>query len=61
MRNPLNFFVELVRQPVWIPVWLLVLMLVNVASVAFWEEPLARLILAAFVVSAMLMMALSGS
>ena len=58
MRNPLKFFVELVQQPVWIPVWVLTLMIVNVASAGFWNESLAKLIFAAFMLSAMLMMGL---
>jgi len=58
MRNPFTFFVELVRQSAWIPIWVFTLMLVNMASVAFWEEPLARLILATFMLSALLMMGL---
>lgn len=58
MRNPLRFFVELMHQPVWIPVWVLFLMIVNVASIAFWHEPVAQLILTSFLTSAMLMMGL---
>ncbi len=58
MRNPFRFFVELIQQPVWIPVWLLILMIVNVASVGFWNEFLAKVIFAAFMLSAMLMMGL---
>jgi len=58
MRNPLLFFVELLRQPAWVPAWVMLLMLANLASVAFWTHPAARIILATFVVSAMLMMAL---
>jgi signal transduction histidine kinase len=58
LRNPLRFFVELVRQPVWIPIWVLFLMIVNVASIGFWHEPVAQLIFASFLMSAMLMMGL---
>ncbi len=58
LRNPLEFFVELVRQPVWIPIWVLFLMIVHIASVGFWHEPVARLIFANFLMSAMLMMGL---
>lgn len=58
MRNPFHFFTELLRQPVWIPVWVMALMAVNAASVAFWDEPLARAIFAVFMLSAMLMMGL---
>lgn len=58
MRNPLKFFVELMRQPTWIPVWVFYLMLINMASVIYWYEPLAKLIFITFMVSAMLMMGL---
>jgi len=58
MRNPSRFFVELIQQRVWIPVWALILMTVNVASAGFWSEPLAKVILATFMLSAMLMMGL---
>jgi hypothetical protein len=56
MRNPLHFFVELRRQPAWVGAWVLALMLVNLTSIGFWEEPLARLIFWIFLISAMLMM-----
>ncbi len=58
MRNPFRFFLELMRQPVWIPLWVFFLMLVNMASVAFWSEPLAKVIFITFMVSAGLMMGL---
>jgi len=58
MRNPFRFFVELMRQPVWIPVWVFYLMVINLASVGFWYEPLAKLIFVTFMISAMLMMGL---
>lgn len=58
MRNPLRFFVELMRQPVWIPIWVFYLMVINVVSVGFWDEPLAKLIFISFMISAMLMMGL---
>ncbi len=58
MRNPFRFFVELMRQPVWIPLWVLFLMIVNLASVAFWHEPVAQFIFSSFLISAMLMMGL---
>ena len=58
MRNPFRFFVELIQQPIWIPVWVLILMIVNVASVGFWNESLAKVIFVAFMLSAMLMMGL---
>jgi len=58
MRNPFRFFVELMQQPVWIPIWLFFLMIINVASLGFWHEPLAKLIFITFMISAMLMMGL---
>ncbi len=58
MRNPFRFFVELMQQPVWIPIWLFFLMIINVASLGFWHEPLAKIILITFMISAMLMMGL---
>ena len=58
MRNPFRFFVELIQQPIWIPVWVLILMIVNIASVGFWNEALAKVIFVAFMLSSMLMMGL---
>ena len=58
MRNPLRFFIDLLQQPLWVSLWVLFLMLVNMASLAFWQEALARLILMNFLASAMLMMGL---
>ncbi len=58
MKNPLNFFTELFQQPRWIPIWVMLLMAVNLISLAFWAEPLAQAILAIFMVSALAMMAL---
>ncbi len=58
MRNPFRFFIELMQQPVWIPVWVLILMSINGVSVAFWNEPLAKIIFVIFMLSVMLMMGL---
>jgi hypothetical protein len=51
MRNPFKFFIELMQQPVWIPVWVFFLMIVNVASIGFWNEPLAKVIFVTFMLS----------
>ena len=56
MRNPFNFFIELMRQPVWVSYWVLFLMIINFASIGFWSEPLAKVIFATFMASALLMM-----
>ncbi len=58
MRNPFRFFIELMQQPVWVSIWVFFLMVVNVASVAFWDESLAKIIFVTFMLSAMLMMGL---
>ncbi|ALA60605.1 hypothetical protein [Nitrospira moscoviensis] len=58
MRNPLRFFIELIQQPLWVSLWVLFLMLVNMASLAFWQEAVAQLIFMNFLASAMLMMGL---
>lgn len=58
MNNPLRFFLELLRQPLWVVLWVMLLMLVNMASLAFWSEQLARLIFITFMISSVLMMAL---
>lgn len=58
LRNPLRFFTELLEQPAWVTGWVLALMGINMASLAFWSEPLAQLILVVFMLSAMLMMGL---
>jgi len=58
MRNPFKFFIELMQQPVWIPIWVFYLMVINIASIGFWHKPLAKVIFITFMVSAMLMMAL---
>ena len=46
------------QQPVWIPAWVLILTIGNVASVGFWNEPVAKVIFVTFMLSAMLMMGL---
>ena len=46
------------QQPAWIPVWMFFLMIVNIASVGFWNEPLAKVIFVIFMLSAALMMGL---
>ena len=58
MRNPFLFFDALVKQPLWVPVWVALLALVNIASLFFWSAPLAKLIFIAFMLSAMAIMAL---
>lgn len=58
MRNPFHFFIELMQQPIWIPSWVLFLVVINVASVGFWSEPLAKAIFVTFMVSVILILGL---
>lgn len=57
-RIPIRFAGDLMKQPTWIPIWVFALMIMNVASLAFWSEPLAKVIFVTFLMSAMLMMGL---
>ena len=57
-RNPLHFFRDLAKQPRWVFVWVNFLMFVNMASLAFWSEPLAKLVFVVFMVSGGWMMLL---
>lgn len=58
MRNPFGFFIALMKQPILVPIWVFMLMCVNVASIAFWSAPLAKIIFVTFMVSAAMMMGL---
>ena len=58
MKNPLGFFVELLKQPVWVSIWVLYLMVINIASITFLAEPLAQLTFIIFMMSAVIMMTL---
>ena len=46
------------QQPVLVRVWVSILMIVNLASVIFWDKALAKLIFVTFMLSAILMMGL---
>ena len=58
MRNPFTFFTELMQQPIWIPIWVLVLVTITAASIVFWKKPLAKVIFVTFILSVMLMLGL---
>lgn len=58
MRNPFLFFRDLATQPLWVSAWVAMLAFANVASIFYWPETLARVILVLFIVSSVLMMAL---
>ncbi len=58
MRNPILFFIDLAKQPLWVSVWVAVLALVNIASLFFWPVFLAKVIFVTFMLSAVAMIAL---
>lgn len=58
MHNPFLFFGDLAKQPLWVPVWVAMLALANMASIFFWSVPLAKVIFITFMISAVTMMAL---
>ncbi len=58
MRNPFDFFSELMQQPLWITVWVIFLVTVASASILFWSKPLAKATFATLIISMMLMMGL---
>jgi hypothetical protein len=58
IRNPLLFFVDLARQPLWVSIWVVILALANIACLLFWPALVAKLILITFLLSALMMMAL---
>lgn len=53
---PYLFFRDLVGVPLWINIWVQILMMVNFAGVFFWHEPLAQLIFFTFVITSFFMM-----
>ena len=58
MRNPLLFFTDLAKQPMWVSIWVTILALANIASLYFWPAFLVKVIFVTFMVSAVTMMAL---
>jgi len=58
MRNPLSFFSELLKQPAWVAIWVFFVIAVNLFSLVFWDEQLAKIIFVTFMISAALMIGL---
>lgn len=52
MRNPVNFFIQLKRQRLWIVCWVYYLVILNFSSAFFWDKPLAKVIFFTFIISA---------
>ena len=57
-RNPFRFFIELRHQQLWIFCWVYYLIILNCASVLFWNKPLAKVIFFTFIISAFSIMGL---
>jgi hypothetical protein len=57
-QAPMGFMAELFKQKLWIIVWVNILMMVNLAGVFFWQEPLAQVVFYTFMVTATFMMLL---
>ena len=58
MRNPFLFFSDLVKQPLWVSVWITILVLANTASLLFWAAPVAKIIFVTFIISGIAMIVL---
>lgn len=55
-HNPLHFFKDLLKQPVYEVIWVIYMMAINLFAIHFWDELLAKIIVIVFMVSSMLMM-----
>ena len=55
---PALFMRDLFQQPLWVIVWVNILMAVNLAGIFFWQEPLAQVVFYTFMVTAVWMMVL---
>lgn len=55
---PILFFKDLMNGPLWVNIWVQILMLANLAGVFFWSYAIAQVIFYTFIVTAMLMMLL---
>ena len=52
MRNPFSFFIELGHQPLMLVLWVYYLVILNLSSAVFWNQPLAKVIFFTFILSA---------
>jgi len=58
MNNPLHFITELLKRPIYEVAWVFYMMAINLGAIFFWEEAVAKIIVAVFILSSMLMMGL---
>lgn len=57
-QTPYYFMADLFKQPLWVVIWVNILMAANLAGVFFWQEPLAQVVFYTFMVTAFWMMML---
>lgn len=58
MRSPFTFFRDLLNQPNIVVAWVLYLAAINMTSLFFWDSVVAKAIIATFLISLILIMAL---
>lgn len=58
MNNPTGYFVELIKQPFWVIVWVTLLTFANKLSIVYGDTELGKTILIFFLIPAVAMMAL---
>lgn len=57
-HNPLHFFTDLLKRPIYEVIWVFYMMAINLYAIRFWDEPLAKAIVVVFLISSILMMGL---
>jgi len=58
MHNPFHLFSDMLKQPPLIAAWVGVLVIVNMAGIAFWQADIAKWIVGIFAIQGGFMMAL---
>lgn len=58
INTPYLFFKDLMNGPLWVNVWVNILVMVNLAGVFFWESSHAQIVFYTFIATAVLMMSL---
>ena len=58
MRNPLKLIIEMCHQPLWVIIWIGLLIIVNMFALVHWDHELARWIVGIFLFQGMIMMGL---
>ena len=58
MRNPLKLITEMCHQPLWVMIWISVLVIVNMFALVYWKQDLAQWIVGIFLFQGTIMMGL---